>query len=72
MVAMSGADALGEGDAAALDADEAEIFAAVVLFDDLVGETDEGSLDLGGGHEAAFFAEPGGWERSGISHIAWG
>src|SRR5271167_3777326 len=28
-----GADALGEGDSAALDADEAEIFSAVVLFD---------------------------------------
>ena len=32
--------------AATLDADQAEVRATVVLFDDLVGEADEGALDL--------------------------
>src|SRR5579875_1451897 len=40
---------LGEGNAAALDADEAEVGGAVVALDDFVGEADEGAIDLGGG-----------------------
>ena len=65
-------DALGEGDAAALDADEAEVGAAVVALDDLVRETDEGALDLGGGHEAALLAEVrlGGGRGGGVGWIA--
>ena len=50
-------DALGEGNAAALDADEAEVGGAVIAFDDLMGEADEGAVDLGGGEETALFAE---------------
>jgi len=50
-------DALGEGNAAAFDADEAEVGAAVIALDDLVRQSDEGALDLGGGHEAALLAE---------------
>ena len=50
-------EALGERDAAAFDADETDVGDAFVAFDDLMGEADEGSFDLGRGHEAAFFAE---------------
>ena len=50
-------DALGEGNAAALDADEAEVGAAVIALDDLVRQPDEGALDLGGGHEPSLLAE---------------
>jgi len=66
-----GCEALRKGDAAALDADEAKIFAAVVLLDDLVGQADEGSFDLGGRHEAALLAELRGLGRDGLTHSVW-
>jgi hypothetical protein len=50
-------EALGEGNATALDADESEVGAAVVALDNFMGEANEGALDLGGGHEAALLAE---------------
>jgi hypothetical protein len=69
------ADALGERDSAALDTDEADVGGSVVALDDLVCETDEGALDLGGGHEASLFAEARhggrrgfGGGRLGIAH----
>ena len=61
MVSMSLAMRLREGNAAALDADEAKVGGAVGALDDLVGEADEGAFDLGGRHQAAFFAEGLGW-----------
>ena len=57
MPAMRVAEALGDGDAAALDADEADGFRAVVLLDDLVGEPDQGALDFRGRHDAALLAQ---------------
>jgi len=65
-------EALGERHAAALDADEAEVGAAVVALDDLVGEANEGALDLGGGHEAALLAKAGiGGRLSGFGGGDW-
>ena len=62
-VLLNGADecaeTLRDGDTAALDADEADGFCAVVLFDDLVRETNEGALDFGGGHDPSLLAQFG-------------
>jgi hypothetical protein len=62
---------LRERDAAALDAYEAEVGTSVVLFDDLVGEANQGALDLRGRHEAAFFAELRRAGGGGLCHD-WG
>ena len=48
---------LGQRHAAAFDADQPDILAAVILFDDFVGEPDERPLDLRSGHQFAFFAQ---------------
>src|SRR6185437_15467514 len=53
------ADTLRERNAAALNADEADVGRAIVALDDLMRETDEGALDLRRGHEAALLAEAG-------------
>ena len=45
---------LGERDAAGLDTDEAEVFGAVVLFDDLVGNAHERPLHGGLVHDLGF------------------
>ncbi len=50
-------ETLGQRHAATLDADEAEVVGAVVLLDDLMGETNDGALDLGGGHELRLLAQ---------------
>jgi hypothetical protein len=69
-------DALGKGNAAALDADEANVGAAVIALDDLVCKPDEGALYLGGGHEPALLAElwlgGGGSGCGGLGEIAHG
>ena len=60
-MALNGADdfgdALGDGNAAALDADQAQIGSAVIALNDLVGEADEGAVDLRGRKKTAFFAQ---------------
>jgi hypothetical protein len=69
-------DALGKRNAAALDANETEVGAAVIALYDFVRQSDEGALNLGGGHEAALLAEVwlgvGGSGCGGTGEIAHG
>ena len=50
------AQPLGQRNAAALDADQPDVVAAIVLFDDLVRQPHQRALDLGGRHQPALFA----------------
>src|SRR5580693_2441320 len=43
-----------EGNAATLNANQPQVFGSVILFDDLMGQSDKRAFDLGGRHEAAF------------------
>ena len=63
--------ALGERHAATLDADEAEIFCAIIFLDDFMRETNEGALDFRAGHEALLFAELG-QGSGGFRHVGIG
>ena len=47
-------EALGEGHAAAADADEGELIEIFGLFEDFVRQADQGAVDLGRAHELAF------------------
>ena len=58
---------LRQGNSAALDADQGQVFAAVALLDDLVGQAHQGALDLGGGHQPAFQAQAG--SVLGFAHV---
>ena len=53
------AQPLGQRNAAALDADQRQVFAAVALFNNLVGQAHQGALDLRGGHQPALDAQGG-------------
>src|SRR5262249_44988124 len=59
---------LGQGNATALDSDQRQILDSVVLFHDLVGQPDQGTFDLRGGHDASFLAEVGKTSGSAGSH----
>ena len=48
--------ALGDGDAAAADADEGEAIEILAFFEDFVGQANQGAIDLGGAHQLGFFA----------------
>ena len=50
-------EALSQWNAATPYSNQAEVVGAVVLLDDLVGETNDGALDLGGRHELRFLAQ---------------
>ena len=53
------AQPLGQRNAAALDADQRQVFAAVALLNNLVGQAHQGTLDLRGGHQPALDAQAG-------------
>jgi hypothetical protein len=53
------AQALRKRNAAAADANKTKIIGAIILFDDLVREADEGALNLRGRHDAALCAQAG-------------
>ncbi len=53
------AQPLRQRHSAALDADQRQVFAAIALLDDLVGQAHQGSLNLGGGHQPALDAQGG-------------
>src|SRR5579875_3186021 len=57
--ADQGGEALGDGDAAALDADESDGGRAVIFLDDLMSQANEGALNFGGGHNPALLAQNG-------------
>ena len=53
------AQPLGQRNAAALDAHQRQVFAAVALFHDLVGQAHQGALNLRGGHQPALHSQAG-------------
>ena len=59
MPEISLAQPLGQRNAAALDADQRQVVAAVALFNNLVGQAHQGALDLRGGHQPALHAQAG-------------
>ena len=48
---------LGQWYTAAFDADQGERFTGIGFFDDLVGQPDQGAINLGCRHQPAFFAQ---------------
>src|SRR5262249_48595377 len=54
---------VGQRDATALDADQHQVFHAVIFFHDLMGQADEGTLNFRARHEAPFDVQVG--ESSG-------
>ena len=64
------AEPLGQRNAAALDADQGQVFAAVAFLNDLVGQAHQCTLDLRGGHQPALQTQVGvvlGFAHSCIS-----
>ena len=53
------AQALGNGNAAPLDADQADGLSAIVFLDDLMGEANQSALDFRGGHNPSLLAQSG-------------
>jgi hypothetical protein len=53
------AEALCDGHATPLDPDQADGFRAIVFFDNLMREANQGALNLGGGHDPPFLAQLG-------------
>ena len=51
------AQAFGQRNAAALDADQRQVFAAVALLDNFVGQAHQGALNLRGGHQPALHTQ---------------
>src|SRR5271157_759835 len=57
--ANQSAQSFRKGNAAALNANQAQVFGSIVLFDDLMGQADERAFDLGGRHDPALLAQSG-------------
>jgi hypothetical protein len=53
------AQPLGQRNAAALDADQSKVVAAVAFLNNLVRQAHQGALNLRGGHQPPFDAEVG-------------
>ena len=66
------AKSLRQGCSPSLDTDQTKVIRAVILFNDLVRQANQGPLDLRGGHDSMFFAQGSWWGRYGICHKALG
>ena len=63
--------AVGEVDAAGLQADDDHVFEAAVALGHLVGHAGEGALDVGGGEDLGVGDETTA-ERTGVTALAFG
>src|SRR5271165_2769116 len=51
------AETLGDGNSAAPDSDQSQVFDATVLFEDFVGQSHQRTFNLGAGHQLCFLGE---------------
>src|SRR5580698_3346378 len=62
---------LGQGNAATPYADEGQIFDAIIFFENLMGQPDQGALYFGGRHQLRFLTNFDGTTFAGTTGSAW-